>query len=87
VGKFFAGCHKNATEGNCFLPKQRFSNPVSVWCMRFSPHALHGSMLKAPRCGCGGMQRLILFSHQKTARPALGEENKTETPIKLTFAQ
>jgi hypothetical protein len=54
----FAGCHKTETGGGCFLRLQRFSASVSVWGMRFLPHALHGSMLKPLQCGCGGMYRL-----------------------------
>jgi hypothetical protein len=43
---------------------QRFSAPVSGWDMRFSPHALHNSMLAAARCRCESMYR-ILFSPQE----------------------
>ncbi len=42
----FYGCHKTAIEGDCFLPLHCFPASVSVWDMRFSSHAVHGSMLK-----------------------------------------
>jgi hypothetical protein len=60
----FTGRHKTATEGGCFLVLHCFSLPVAVWDERFSPHAIHGSMLKAPRCGCGGMQRPLKNSQE-----------------------
>ncbi len=41
---------------------QRFSAPVGMWDMHFSPHALHGSMLEATGCGCENMYRLFFFS-------------------------
>ena len=43
-----------------------FYRSVSEWDMRFPSHALHSSMLKAPRCGCESMYRLlgrIVFSN------------------------
>jgi hypothetical protein len=65
----FTGNHKTATVCGCFLLKQCFSLPVSVWFECFLPHAVHGAMLNAARCGCGSACDLN-FSPQETAKTA-----------------
>jgi hypothetical protein len=61
----FTARHKTAKDGNCFWCLQRFSAPDTVWQRRFSPHAVHGAMLKPPQCVCASMYR-PLFTHEKT---------------------
>ena len=51
--------HKTATGASSVLVLQRFLASVTVWEYRFSPHAVHGSMQKRLRCGCGSMYRLV----------------------------
>ncbi len=55
----FAGCHKTAKDGNCFLGLKRFLALVSVWQRLFSPHAQHGSMQGRSGCVCERMYRLF----------------------------
>jgi hypothetical protein len=45
-GIIFVGSHKTAKEGVCVLGLLCFSLAVWVWCEVFSPHAVHGFMLK-----------------------------------------
>jgi hypothetical protein len=42
---------------------QSFSLPVSVWQVSFSPHALHGAMLKRQSCECESAWKLPRKAH------------------------
>jgi hypothetical protein len=62
---------------SCVLVLQRFSAPVWVLDMRFSPHVQHSSMLWQPSCGCESMYRLFFF-FTRTKSP----EDKLESQSK-----
>jgi len=53
---------------------QRFPLADGMWQQVFSPHALHGSMLDAPRCGCGSMQRLFFPPQESKASSNLHKQ-------------
>jgi hypothetical protein len=53
--------------------------------MGFSPHALHGSMHKNPRCGCGvASQTIFLPQPQEITQKA---KPKMAVPLKITIKQ
>jgi hypothetical protein len=51
----------------CVLFLQRFSAPVSMWDVLFSPHADHSFMQSRFGCECGSMQRLCFFPQETIA--------------------
>ena len=59
----FTECHKTACETRCFLSLGLISAAVGMWEQCFSPHALHGSMLNLPSCGCDSAYRTYFLPH------------------------